>query len=91
VKVRYTASALRQLDEVLGYIRQRNPQGARRVGRRIQIIVNLLAQHPLAGQPTERPRQRRIVASPYPYVVFYRVRDEEVVIQRIRHTARRPV
>ena len=45
----------------------------------------------MAGQATERFGQRRLIVSPYPYVVFYRVRDDEVIIQRIRHTARRPL
>nr|WP_244542053.1 hypothetical protein [Afipia sp. GAS231] len=28
--------------------------------------------------------------SPYPYLIFYRVTDREVIIQRMRHTSRRP-
>jgi len=61
------------------------------VKRRIQAIINLLAEYPVAGEATDRPGQRRMVASPYPYAIFYRVHEDEVIIQRIRHTARRPV
>ena len=91
MKVRYTPGALRQLDKVLDYIEKRSPQGARHVKERIQAIVRILTDHPLAGGATDRPGQRRMVTSPYPYAIFYRVRDDEVIIQRIRHTARRPV
>lgn len=30
---------------------------------------------------------RRIVAMPYPYLVFYRVVDDEVVVIGVRHAA----
>lgn len=44
----------------------------------------------MMGQSTGRPGQRRMVVSPCPYAIFYRVQGAEVIIQRIRHTARRP-
>lgn len=91
MKVRYTPGALRQLDEILGYIAERNPRAAHRVKERIQAIVDLLADHPMAGESTDRPGQRRMITSPYPYIVFYRVREDELIIQRIRHAARRPL
>ena len=31
-----------------------------------------------------------MVINPYPYVVFYRVGEGEIVIHGVRHTARRP-
>ena len=88
--IRYTAEALLQLDAILDYIKQRNPQGARHVSQLIQVIVQLLADQPMAGAATDRVGQRRIVVIPYPYAVFYRVRGTEMIIQRIRHTAQRP-
>jgi len=91
VKIHYSAKALRQLDEILTYIEERNPQGARHVSRRIQIVIDLLARHPLAGQETDRPGQRRMIASPYPYVIYYRIGDGDITIQRLRHTSRRPL
>ncbi len=33
---------------------------------------------------------RRLVVSPYPYLIFYRVADDALVIHGIRHGARRP-
>ncbi len=35
------------------------------------------------------PGLRRLVAVPYPYLVFYKVIDDEVVITGLRHGARR--
>jgi toxin ParE1/3/4 len=72
VKLRYTLRAAAELDEVLTYIGERSPQAAHRVHTRIQVIIDLLLRHPHAGQLTSKGRLRRMVASPYPYLIFIR-------------------
>jgi toxin ParE1/3/4 len=57
---------------------------------RIQAIINLVLEHPNAGQLTSNGRLRRMVASPYPYLVFYEATEDRIVIHGLRHTARRP-
>jgi toxin ParE1/3/4 len=47
-------------------------------------------RHPYAGQVTSKPRARRISAAPYPFVIFYEVTDEEIIIVAVRHTSRDP-
>jgi toxin ParE1/3/4 len=56
---------------------------------RIQSLFLLLEEHPYAGQSTDLPGVRRLIVSPYPYLIFYRVTDNEVIVQRIRHASRR--
>jgi toxin ParE1/3/4 len=90
VKLRYTLRGAAELDKVLAYIEERSPQGARRVRTRIQAIINLLLQHPQAGQMTSKGRLLRIIASPYPYLIFYSVSEDEIIIHGVRHGARRP-
>ncbi len=90
MRLRYTRRAAAELDEVLAYIEARSPQGARRVQARIQVIINLLLQHPHAGQLTSKGRLRRMVASPYPYLIFYQATEDAIVIHGVRHSARRP-
>jgi toxin ParE1/3/4 len=90
VKLRYTLRGAAELDEVLNYIQARSPQGARHVQARIHVIIDLLLQHPHAGQLTSKGRLRRMIVTPYPYVVFYQATEEEVVIHGVRHGARRP-
>lgn len=90
MKLRYTPKALAELDEILTYIAERSPQGARNVQARIQAITTLLQEHPLSGQLTSESGLRRIVTPPYPYLVFYEVTADEVVIIGIRHGARAP-
>jgi toxin ParE1/3/4 len=91
VKLRYTRRAAAELEEILAYIEVRSPVGARHVQARIQTIVNLLLRHPHAGQRTSNDRLRRMGAAPYPYLIFYEVTEEEIVIHGVRHAARRPL
>jgi plasmid stabilization system protein ParE len=60
------------------------------VQTRIQVIINLLLQHPHAGQHTSKGRLRRMIAFPCPYVIFYQATEDEIVIHGVRHGARRP-
>ncbi|GJD57206.1 type II toxin-antitoxin system RelE/ParE family toxin [Methylobacterium dankookense] len=91
MKLRFTRQALRQLDAVLAYIAERNPQGAPQVQAQIQTVTDLLRRYPQAGQVTTRPGIRRVVVVPDPYAVTYRIGPGEIVIRSVRHTARRPL
>jgi toxin ParE1/3/4 len=71
VKVRYTRRALQQLTEILDYIDDRSPQGAEKVKRRLQATIGRRAEHPNSGRATNNGDLRRVVANPYPYVIFY--------------------
>jgi toxin ParE1/3/4 len=90
VRLRYTPRALAELDEILTYIGERSPQGAQRVQARIQAVIDLLMKHPKSGHATSNPNLRRIVAAPYPYLIFYRAAQEEIIIIGVRHSARDP-
>jgi len=90
VRLRVTRRAAAQIEQALDYIEAESPQGANHLRERIQTLFLLLAQHPFAGQATDLPGVRRLTISPYPYLIFYRVADDEVIVQRMRHTSRRP-
>jgi toxin ParE1/3/4 len=90
VKLRYTLRGAAELDQILADLAQKSPQGARHVQMRIQEIIDLLLTHPHAGQLTSKGRLRRLGAYPYPYLIFYRASEDEVVIHGVRHGARNP-
>lgn len=90
MKLRYTLRAAAELDEILAYIDERSPQGARNVKVRVHEMIALLLQHPHAGPLTSKSRLRRMVAYPYPYLIFYRATETEIIIHGVRHSARRP-
>jgi plasmid stabilization system protein ParE len=50
MKVRYTPRARGDLDAILSYIDQRNPQGARNVARTMHKTIELIGQFPQAGR-----------------------------------------
>jgi plasmid stabilization system protein ParE len=90
VRLRYTLRAAAELDEILSFIDERSPQGAQNIKARIQAMAALLLQYPQAGRPTSKSGLRRVVVYPYPYLIFYRATETEIIIHGIRHSARRP-
>ena len=90
MKLRYTQRAAAELDEILDYIAHRSPDGARHVQKRIRTIAALLVRHPESGQQTSVRRLRRIVATPYPYLLFYETVGDEVIVIGVRHASRDP-
>ncbi len=89
MKVRFTKTALKQLYEVLTYIQAYSPEGASNVYKRINGLLRTLEFQPRIGARTDDPRIRRAVATPYPYIILYQVREGEIVIRSVRHGARR--
>jgi toxin ParE1/3/4 len=88
--VRYTLEAAAELELVLDTIAAQSPRGARRVHERILATIFLLSEQPHSGSRTSDPRMRRIVARPYPYLIFYQVKEAELIILAVRHGARNP-
>ena len=90
MKLRYTLPALADLADILDYIAARSPSGAANVQARIKAITELLLLHPRIGSPTDDPTIRRMTTPPYPYLIFYDVTDDEIIIHTVRHGAREP-
>jgi toxin ParE1/3/4 len=90
VRVRYTRPAAADLASILEYIAAASPQAAQRVQRRIQHVVELLLTHPNIGVRTVDPSIRRLTTTPYPFLVFYEVSEDEIIVHAIRHSARDP-
>ncbi len=90
MRLRYTRPALADLNPVLDYISAHCPQGAYRVHKRIGAVIELLLRYPSIGMGTDVPMIRRITTTPYPYLIFYEVSSDEIVIHAVRHAARSP-
>jgi toxin ParE1/3/4 len=78
------------MSDILDYIEARSPQGAESVKRRLKAVIDLLADYPESGRATNKGDLRRLVANPFPYVIFYRTDAAGIVIHGVRHAARRP-
>jgi plasmid stabilization system protein ParE len=90
VRIRYTRRGAAELDQILFYIAKKSPQGAHRVRMRIQHLINLLSQHPHMGSLSGKSQARRLAVYPFPYLIFYQIRDDEIIIHGVRHSARDP-
>lgn len=91
MKVVYAPRALADLQAIEGYITQHNPVAARRVLAVIKSAIDALGHSPRLGLPIDDEGRYRLPIVRYPYIVFYRLTDDEVVILRVRHGARRPI
>ena len=78
--LRITQRAQRHLDNIAEYITDRNPSAARRVGARIQEVLDLLNEFPFAGRVGVLEGTREMVVPGLPYIVVYRVDAEAVAI-----------
>lgn len=90
MKVRYSNLALVELDAILANIQAENPDAAASFQARVRRIVERIGQFPESAQEVaERPGVRRVPLLQYPYVIHYTIGEDEVVILRIIHGARR--
>jgi toxin ParE1/3/4 len=92
MKVRYRPRAVADLVGIADYLSERSPAGVRAVEARIRATVELLRQFPGSGRMLEQRSQVRVMPLVrYPYLIFYAVAEEELVILHIRHGAREPI
>jgi plasmid stabilization system protein ParE len=58
---------------------------------RIRAVIDRISRNPLSAPEVEqRPGVHVVPLIRYPFKIFYRVLEDRVRIQHIRHTARRP-
>ena len=91
MNVVYAPRALRDLDGIAAYLSERNPDAAARVLGAIKSSIDTLSFFPQIGRIIDNADHRRVPVLRYPYVIFYRIAGEELLILHIRHTSRRPI
>lgn len=86
----WSFEAIEDLISLRAYIAEESPAGARRVVSRIlQVVEDLLPQHPHMGRPGRVPGTRELVVPRTAYIVPYRVQRGTIQILRVYHSARR--
>jgi addiction module RelE/StbE family toxin len=86
-KLRWTHRALGRLDEIAAYIAQDDPIRATSFVRELREKVNILKEHQL-GKPGRVYGTKELVLHTH-YLAVYRVKDDEVQILTILHTAQK--
>ncbi len=73
MKVRYTETALRELDEIFAYIFEHDRSAATGVIERVERLAALLVEFPFVGHETDEAGVRVVPLVRYPFLIFYTV------------------
>ena len=92
MKIAYSSRAVADIASIADYLSERSPQGALAVERRIREVLDRLAEFPGMGRElAQRPRVRVMPIGRYPYLIFYTVISNELVVLHVRHGSRKPL
>ena len=83
--IRLSRRALEDLRHIDRYLRERNPKTARDLAASFQKSFSLLADFPELGRADDYGLGRVYVVPRYKYLVFYRLRGDEVHVLYILH------
>jgi addiction module RelE/StbE family toxin len=90
LRLEWSVYAQADRDAIFDYIEADSPQAAVAVDDRIREQIETLARFPRSGRPGRIERTRELVISRTPYIVAYRIQEEDTVrILRVLHGARR--
>jgi toxin ParE1/3/4 len=87
MRTRWLRQGLEDLQFAVAYIREDNPDAARRLYEAVRKQVTVLARHPELGRTGRVEGTRELVISRWPYIVVYHIKGQEVRILRVRHAA----
>lgn len=85
--IRWTPTALHDLESLSGYISEDNPTAAGVMVEAVLAGIAALGQHPEMGRRRRAAGTRELVVAPY--VVAYRARRTSIEVLAIIHGARR--
>ena len=88
MEIVWRRAALGDLRSVQEFIAEDNPDAAARVHSAIRASVGLLADHPNLGRAGRVEGTRELIIVGLPYIVAYRVVDDQVRILAVVHTSR---
>lgn len=85
----WSPKALQSIDRHYKFLRNKNPEAAKRAVGVIRNGVKLLCDHPYSGRPQEDMppefREWPISFGPGGYVVFYRFDGDRLIILNVKH------
>jgi plasmid stabilization system protein ParE len=84
MRLRYTSRANADIAGIHEFIAADNGRAATAVARQIRSTSGLLARYPGLGRETDIPGVRVFPVARYPYVIYYNVRADELVVLHVR-------
>ncbi len=89
MQVKWTRTALSNLNDLAEYVAKEDPQVASDMVSKIVLAVDKLLDYPGMGRPGRVPGTRELLVPGVPYIIPYRVKDDFVEILRVFHAKRR--
>jgi len=92
-KIRWDKTALLYFSEAIGYIRKDSAQNADKVKNDILSMIRALASSPEIHAPDKYKQNNSGHYRAFElnrYRIAYLVKDDEIIIARIRHTSQEP-
>ena len=86
--LQYTPRAIADLAEIGEYLKSRSPPGAKRVQAAILGTLQMVVRFPHVGRLQTLATVRKIGLRSYPYLIYYSVELDEIVVLSIQHGAR---
>jgi len=87
MRLRWTTRAAQDLYKITQHIRRDNPTAARDVAKTIYDGCASLRSFPHRGRKGRKEGTRELIFHGLPYIVVYRVKNENVEVARIYHGA----
>ena len=85
MKIRWSPTAISDVESIREYIAQDSPSAARRVAQTIKESVGRLRSFPLSGRVGRVPGTRELVIPGTSYIAAYKINPDEVVIAAVLH------
>jgi len=80
----------RDLRAIAAHINHNNPLAAQAIIASIVASIEILSEQPLLGRKVNAQGVRRILVPRTPYIAYYRIAGEEVMILHVRDGRRKP-
>lgn len=87
MRVKWTRTALLNLDNAIEYIAEDRPMAAKEVGQKIWDSAKMLPDHPGMGRPGRVPWTRELVISGLPFILPYVEKGGDIYMLRVLHTS----
>ena len=84
MKLTYSPRARRNIREIHDWFADRSAKGAKAVVKAIRTTAELIGEYPKIGRVSDIEGVRVLPVVKYPYLVYYMIGTDEVVIAHVR-------
>jgi len=89
MRIRWSPTAVSDLESIRDYIAKDSPSAARMVANRIKESFNRLINFPLSGKAGRVPGTRELIIPGTSYIAAYTIQGDEVQIAAVLHGRQR--